>query len=99
MGTTETQKRKIEAEEGYRAEMRGKLSQEYLSKSSKSKNIAGLLAIFFGYLGLHKFYLGKATLGLVYLFFSWTFIPMILGILEGLIYLLMSDQEFQKKYS
>ncbi|MFJ7734448.1 NINE protein [Lysinibacillus sp. NPDC097231] len=25
----------------------------------KSKNIAGVLAIFFGGLGIHKFYLGK----------------------------------------
>ncbi len=69
------------------------------SKTNRSRIMAALLAIFFGFLGLHKFYLGKATWGLIYLFFSWTFIPMILGVIEGLMFLLMSDQEFQKKYS
>lgn len=69
------------------------------SKTNRSRVMAGLLAIFFGFLGLHKFYLGKATWGLVYLFFSWSFVPMILGVVEGLMYLLMSNQEFEKKYS
>jgi TM2 domain-containing membrane protein YozV len=74
-------------------------SETIAIRTNRSRFIAGLLAIFFGDLGLHKFYLGKATWGLAYLFFSWTFIPMFLGFFEGLYYLLMSDQEFHKKYS
>jgi len=34
----------------------------------KSKGIAYLLWFFFGYLGLHRFYLGKVGTGLLYLF-------------------------------
>lgn len=61
--------------------------------------MAVFLAIFFGGFGIHKFYLGRAGWGLVYIFFSWTFIPLIFGVIEGIFYLIMSNQEFQKKYS
>jgi len=42
-----------------------------------------LLAILLGGVGAHHFYTGCTGLGAVYLIFSWTFIPMILGIVEG----------------
>jgi TM2 domain-containing membrane protein YozV len=34
----------------------------------------------------------------VYLLFFWTFIPAIAGFIEGILYLLKSDAEFQAKY-
>ncbi|MBU1000245.1 TM2 domain-containing protein [Patescibacteria group bacterium] len=68
-------------------------------KTRRNRLVTVFLAIFFGDLGLHKFYLGKAMWGLVYLFFFWSFIPMVIGIIEGIIYLLMSDKEFENKYS
>jgi len=69
------------------------------SRNNKSRLMAVFLAIFFGGFGIHKFYLGRAGWGLVYIFFSWTFIPLIFGVIEGIFYLIMSNQEFQKKYS
>lgn len=36
--------------------------------SSKNKFVALILCIFFGYFGLHKFYVGKKSIGLLYLF-------------------------------
>lgn len=66
--------------------------------SPKSKTAAGLLAIFLGGLGIHKFYLGKPGLGILYLIFCWTWIPEIVGIIEGIIYLTMSDENFYYKY-
>jgi TM2 domain-containing membrane protein YozV len=68
-------------------------------KSVKSKTTAAILAIFLGGLGLHKFYLGRAV-GIVYILFSWTFIPAIIGFIEGLMYLSFSgtDEEFTLKY-
>lgn len=36
--------------------------------SPKSKVVALILAILFGYLGIHKFYLGKIGMGILYLF-------------------------------
>ncbi len=35
---------------------------------------------------------------MIYLLFFWTFIPAIIGFIEGLIYLFMSDEDFATKY-
>jgi hypothetical protein len=51
-----------------------------------------------GGLGAHKFYLGEVGLAIVYLLFSWTFIPAVVGLIEGLVYLCMSDDGFARKY-
>lgn len=64
----------------------------------KSKIVAGILAILFGGYGLHKFYLGKVRVGILYLLFIWTGIPIIAGIIEGIIYLTSSDEKFYTKY-
>ena len=68
------------------------------SSTSKNKTIAGLFGIFLGGLGIHKFYLGQIGWGIVYLIFFWTFIPEIVGFIEGIIYLTMSDESFAAKY-
>ena len=64
----------------------------------KSRSTAVLLAILLGGLGLHKFYLNSPGWGVIYLLLCWTFIPAIIGFLEGITYLSMSDQVFQEKY-
>ena len=66
--------------------------------AGKSRIIAALFAIFLGGLGIHKFYLGKVGWGILYLLFCWTFIPAIVGFIEGIIYLTMSDEDFAAKY-
>ena len=63
-----------------------------------SKVMAGLLAIVLGSFGAHKFYLGYVKAGIVYLIFVFTLIPLLLGIIEGIIYLIKSDEDFQKTY-
>jgi TM2 domain-containing membrane protein YozV len=57
-----------------------------------------LLAVFLGDWGIHKFYLGQVGWGILYILFSWTFIPMVIGWIEALMYLTMSDKEFEAKY-
>jgi hypothetical protein len=64
-----------------------------------SKLVAALLAILLGGLGLHKFYLGQIGWGVIYLVLCWTFIPAIIAIIEGIVYLSMSDSAFAAKYS
>ena len=59
--------------------------------------MAGVLAILLGGLGIHKFYLGKIGLGIVYLLFCWTGIQAIIGLIEGIIYLCSNDENFQLK--
>ncbi len=65
---------------------------------TKSKIAAGILAIFLGDFGVHKFFLGQPGLGILYLVFFWTFIPGLVGIVEGIIYLTTSDEAFAAKY-
>lgn len=80
-------------------------------RNSKDKTAAGLLAIFLGTWGIHKFYLGYKGPGLVYLLVNtigWAITWMMAGIpnlifaiiafIEGIIYLTKSDEEFQKTY-
>lgn len=63
----------------------------------KSKVAAGILGIFLGGIGVHKFYLGKIGTGLVYLLFCWTGIPAVVGFIEGIMYLCSNDENFQLK--
>jgi len=65
----------------------------------KNKVAAGVLGILLGGLGIHKFYLGKTGTGILYLLFCWTFIPALIGLIEGIVYLVMSDEEFAAKYN
>ncbi len=68
-------------------------------RTNKSKSTAALLAIFLGGIGIHKFYLDSPGWGFIYLIFCWTFIPAIVGFLEGLSYLSMSEQDFDNRYN
>lgn len=65
----------------------------------KEKLPAALLAIFLGGIGAHKFYFNQPVMGIIYLLFFWTFIPAILGLLEGLCYLSMKEEDFDKRYN
>lgn len=79
----------------------------------KNKIIAGVLALFFGGLGIHWFYLDETTKGVTYLattiigfilsFIIIGFIPLIviglLALIDALKFLLMSDEEFNAKYN
>lgn len=64
----------------------------------KSKIAAGILAIFLGGIGIHKFYMGKVGMGLLYLIFCWTGVPAMVGFIEGVIYLCSNDENFQLKH-
>ena len=64
--------------------------------SEKSRTTAIVLAFLLGGIGAHKFYLGSIGWGLVYLLFSWSFIPMIVAAIEGIIYLTQDDQAFAR---
>lgn len=68
------------------------------ASGSKDKTSAALLAIFLGFIGGHHFYLGNTGRGIIYLLFSLTGIPLVVGIIEGIIYLTKSEEEFQRQY-
>ncbi len=99
MTLTEKEKNKIEEEERYRAQAKSKYSPVLDSKTSRNRIAAALLAIFLGDFGIHKFYLGRPVQGIIYLLFFWTIIPGLIGFIEGIIYLCMSDKSFEGKYA
>ena len=80
--------------------------------SDKSKLVAGLLAIFLGGFGAHKFYLGYNAAGVTLLVlyisgfifsflligFLWLWIPGLIALIEGIVYLTKSDYEFEQIY-
>ncbi len=65
---------------------------------SKDRVTAGVLALLLGGIGAHKFYLGQTGLGILYLCFSWTLVPALVGFIEGILYLTKTDEEFYQKY-
>ena len=68
------------------------------SAEPRNKTTAAILAIFLGGLGAHKFYLGKPWVAIVYIAFCWTFIPSLVALVEGVVYLSMSEAKFAAKY-
>ena len=63
------------------------------------KLVAGLLGILVGGFGVHKFYLGMTTAGIIQIvLFFLCGIGSIIGLIEGIIYLTKSDQDFYQQY-
>ena len=68
---------------------------------NNKKVAAGILAILLGPFGIHKFLLGYTTEGIIYLILSVCTcgtVTALLGIIEGIIYLVKSDEEFYYTY-
>lgn len=70
----------------------------------KNRGVAGLLAIFLGSLGIQYFYMGKTTPGIVCLLVTVLScgtlgsIIAVLALVQGILMLCMSNQEFEAKY-
>lgn len=65
----------------------------------KDKNIAGILSLFLGWLGIHRFYLGQAGLGIVYLLLFWTPVIWILSLIDAIAFFSMDQENFDFKYN
>jgi TM2 domain-containing membrane protein YozV len=85
---------------GVRQKGRESDSSHAYPRKIKSRVTAAILAILLGGLGIHKFYIGRPGMGILYIIFCWTFIPAIVGLIEGIIYLVSTDtdEEFSAKY-
>ena len=80
----------------------------YPAVTTKDHVAAGLLAIFLGVFGVHKFYLGYNTVGFIMLAVSIlgglfsigiaTAVMAIIAFIEGIIYLVKSQSEFEQIY-
>jgi TM2 domain-containing membrane protein YozV len=71
-------------------------------QKSEKKLIAGLLgvsSILWGGFGVHKFYLGYTKEGIIQLVLTLACgIGAIIGLIEGIIYLTKTDEEFEETY-
>ena len=65
----------------------------------KNRGIAIVLAIFFGGLGVHRFYVGQVGRGFLFLLFCWTGIPSFLALVDIVRWVLMGNKKFEKKYN
>jgi TM2 domain-containing membrane protein YozV len=80
------------------------LTPKELEDAKSKKMMAGIFAILLGGFGIHKFVLGNTTPGLIMLLVSvltcgFGYAVMhIIGIVEGVMYLTKSDEEFYQTY-
>ena len=65
---------------------------------AEKKVPAGILGILLGWLGIHKFYLGYTKEGIIQIILSFFCIGGIIGLIEGIIYLTKSDEDFVNTY-
>ncbi len=67
-----------------------------LDKPTNHRKIAIVLAIFLGWLGAHRFYLGQIGWGIFYLAICYFFAPLaiVLGLIDAIRYMFMSDDDF-----
>jgi TM2 domain-containing membrane protein YozV len=64
----------------------------------KRQSTATLLALFGGMLGLHHFYIGQNRKGALCVLFFWTFIPLILSLIDGVKFALADEEEFKRRF-
>lgn len=74
---------------------------------AEKKVVSGILAILLGWLGIHKFYLGYNTEGIIMLVIGlggWllcgipTLVVSVIGLVEGILYLTKTDEQFVATY-
>ncbi len=70
-----------------------------------SRVACGVVALLIGWLGIHKFMLGQTTAGIIAIcvstlgcIFGGQLVMSIIGIVEGIMYLTKSDEEFYQTY-
>ncbi len=65
----------------------------------RDKNVAGILALFFGWAGIHRFYLGQVGLGILYAILLFTGVSAILGLIDAIVFFSMDQEVFDYKYN
>jgi TM2 domain-containing membrane protein YozV len=77
---------------------------DWKAMGADKKVLAGVLGIVVGAFGIHKFVLGYTTEGVIMLLVTvltcgiFAIVPSVIGIVEGIMYLTKSDEEFVTTY-
>jgi TM2 domain-containing membrane protein YozV len=68
-------------------------------REENKKVVAGILGILLGYLGIHKFILGYTKEGIIQILLNLACgLGGLIGLIEGIIYLTKTDEEFYQTY-
>lgn len=70
-----------------------------MGNKKKSKNLTAVLALCFGYIGVHRFYLGQRGNGIIYFCLFFVGIGFFLGIIDFLSFLFMDTETFDRRYN
>ncbi len=71
----------------------------------KDKNVAGILALFFGWLGMHRFYLGQVGLGIFFAFLTIVSqgeaLPLVMffSVIDAIVFFSQDKDKFDLKYN
>jgi tetratricopeptide (TPR) repeat protein len=78
----------------------------------KKKNVAGFLALIFGFFGVHRFYLGQRAFGILYMIIAFFAIvitaeegvpfvlaPAILALVDAVLFFAMPREDFDRRYN
>lgn len=77
---------------------------DWKAMGGDKKVVAGILALLLGAFGIHKFILGYTTEGVIMLVITivscgtLAVIPSVIGIVEGIMYLTKTDEDFVRTY-
>ena len=70
-----------------------------VQREENKKVVAGILGILVGALGVHKFYLGYTKEGIIQILLNLACgLGGLIGLIEGIIYLVKTDEEFYQTY-
>ncbi|WP_417939087.1 TM2 domain-containing protein [Flavobacterium sp. RS13.1] len=68
-------------------------------REENKKVVAGILGILVGALGVHKFYLGYTKEGIIQILLNlFCGLGSLIALIEGIIYLVKTDEEFYQTY-
>jgi TM2 domain-containing membrane protein YozV len=73
-----------------------------MQSRGKDKTTAGILGILVGSLGVHQFYLGSNTTGIIEIVISVVTcftVGSLVGLIEGIMILIMDQNEFDQRYN
>lgn len=68
-------------------------------RKRRDRFAAALLGLFLGIIGAEWFYLGRTMYGILSLVFFWTGVPSIINFIHGILLLISSDEDFDRKYN
>ncbi len=71
----------------------------FKSHNKKSRLTAVLLALFFGWFGVHWFYLNRTLYGVLSLIFSWTGVPAVISFISVIVIIVSGEDNFNNKYN